>query len=224
MAAQEATAPKRRRGRPRPPATDQAIVQATLELLSEGGAAAATVDAIAQRSGCAKTTIYRRWPSREALILDAMRSAVRGSREQVDGVRELDRALGSTVRGSARNILALVQSPVFTAAFPTIAHELLSETELGERFRADVFRPIRATLRDRLREEVDRGAIRSDVDVDLVFDMVNGSVLYRALVGEPINETVADAIAELILMGAGVPASPAKSARAKRPPEAASTQ
>jgi AcrR family transcriptional regulator len=211
-----ATAQKRPVGRPRPPATDQSILHATIELLSEGGAAAATVDAIAQRSGCAKTTIYRRWPSREALILDAMRVAVRGTSEQVEGARDLDRALGSTVRGSAKTILNLVQNPVFRAAFPTIAHELLSETPLGERFRSDVFRPIRASLRDMLRDEVERGEIRPNVDADLVFDLVHGGVLYRALVGEPIDEAVGDAIAELVLMGARMPAAPASSPPAKR--------
>lgn len=210
MSLDSPTVKKRRAGRPRPPATDQSIIKATIELLTEGGPAAATVDAIAQRSGSAKTTIYRRWPSREALILDALRAAVRGTSGQVAATRELDVAHGSSVRGSARNILSLVQNPVFRAAFPTISHEMLGETTLGERFRADVFRPIRASLKSRLQDEVVRGEIRPDVDLDLVFDMVNGAMLYRALVGEPIGERVADAIADLILSGAAAKASSAR--------------
>jgi AcrR family transcriptional regulator len=198
---------KRRIGRPRPPTTDQSILQATIELLTEGGPTAATVDAIAHRSGSAKTTIYRRWPSREALILDALRVAVRGTSEQVEATRELGLALGSTVRGSAHNILNLVQNAVFRAAFPTIAHELLGETSLGEQFRADVFRPIRDNLKTRLRDEVARGEIRPNIDLDLVFDMVHGAMLYRALVGERVDERVADAIADLILSGAAAPVS-----------------
>jgi AcrR family transcriptional regulator len=195
-------ADSRRVGRPRPPETDQTILKATIALLTEGGPSAATLDAIARRSGSAKTTIYRRWPSREALILDAFRAAVRGTSEEVEATRDVGLALGSTVRGSARNIMDLVQNAVFRAAFPTIAHELLSETTLGNRFRADVFRPIRANLRARLQEEVGRGEIRSDIDLDLVLDLVNGALLYRALVGEPVNQSVADATAELILTGA----------------------
>ena len=203
MGLQGPTADPRRTGRPRPPATDRSILQATIELLTEGGLAGATIDAIARRGGCAKTTIYRRWPSREALILDAMRMAVGGTREQVAGGHQLDRPIGSTVHASAHNILRLVQNPAFKAAFPTIAQELMGETALGERFRAEVFRPIRASLRERLQEEVARGDIRSDVDPDLVFDLVNGAMLYRALVGEPLDERIADAFAELILKGAG---------------------
>jgi hypothetical protein len=83
-----------------------------------------------------------------------------------------------------------------------IAHELLSGTTLGERFLTDVFRPIRASLRDSLHDEVTRGDIRSDIDPDLVFDLVNGAMLYRMLVGEPTDERVADAIADLVLTGA----------------------
>jgi AcrR family transcriptional regulator len=205
------------RGRPRPPATDQSILKATMELLTEGGSATATIDAIALRSGRAKTTIYRRWPSREALILDALRLAVRGTTEQVEARRDLDVALGSSVRGAARNILVLVQNPVFRAAFPTISHELLGETTLGNRFRAEVFRPIRASLKTRLRDEVARGEIRPDIDFDLVFDMVNGAMLYRALVGEPIGEGIAEAIADLILSGAAVEANASRPNTAVNP-------
>jgi AcrR family transcriptional regulator len=208
MGLQGPTADPRRTGRPRPPATDRSILQATIELLTEGGLAIATVDAIARRAGCAKTTIYRRWPSREALILDAMRMAVRGTREQVVGDHHLDTSIGSAVHASAHNILRLVQNRAFRAAFPMIAHELMGETALGERFRAEVFRPIRASLRGRLNEEIARGVIRPDVDPDLVFDLVNGAMLYRALVGEPIDERVADAFAELVLTGAGAGGAP----------------
>jgi AcrR family transcriptional regulator len=202
MSAESPTAARRRVGRPRPPTTDQSILRATIELLTEGGPSAATIDAIARRSGSAKTTIYRRWPSREALILDAFRAAVRGSSEQVEATRDLGRDLGSTVRGSALTILNLVQSALFRAAFPTIAQELFGETALGRRFRAEVFQPIRATLKARLQEEVARGEIRSDIDLDLVLDLVNGAMLYRALVGEPVDGRIADELADLILSGA----------------------
>ena len=193
---------ERRTGRPRKPATDQAIIQATIALLVEGGTRAATVDAIARRSGRAKTTIYRRWPSRDALLLDAFRYAVQGTSQHVEEVGELDRALGSTIRGAAYNILALVQSRLFRAAFPTMARELLAGTPLGDRFRAQVFQPIRGVLRERLRAEIAPRTVRAEADLDLVFDLVNGGMLYRAVVGEPIDEYVADAISEIVLRGA----------------------
>ena len=56
------------RGRPRDPHTDELITQATLDLLRERGPSAVHVDAVAARSGVARTTIYRRYSDREALI------------------------------------------------------------------------------------------------------------------------------------------------------------
>jgi AcrR family transcriptional regulator len=194
---------KRRTGRPRPPATDESIVRATVELLTEGGTRAATIDAIALRSGCAKTTIYRRWVSRDALILHAFRVAVQATDAEVVEAEHYAATPASTVRDSARNILRVVQNPLFQAAFPTIAQELLGGTSLGDRFRAEVFRPIRTALRARLAEAIESGELRPGTNPDLVFDLVNGAMLYRALVGEPIDEDVADGITELIMKGAG---------------------
>jgi AcrR family transcriptional regulator len=196
-------AAKRRTGRPRPPATEQSILRATVELLTEGGTRAATIDAIATRSGCAKTTIYRRWASRDALILQAFRVAVMATDEEIREAERFAATPGSTLRSSARNILRIVQKPLFQAAFPTIAQELLGGTSLGNRFRAEVFRPIRATLRAKLAESIQTGELRPGTNPDLVFDLVNGAILYRALVGEPIDEDVADGIADLITKGAG---------------------
>lgn len=196
-----------RRGRPRQIGTDQAILRATIELLNEGGMAAATIDAIAARSGSAKSTVYRRWPTRDALMLDALRAAVKGTHEHVDEVRTADRAQGSPIRASAHNILALSRDRVFRAAFPIIARELFEDTPIGERFRREVFRPVRGSLRERLSEEVVRGVIRSDVDLDLLLDLVNGAVLYRALVGESLTEEIADQVADLVLRAASAPAS-----------------
>jgi AcrR family transcriptional regulator len=198
-----AVAARRRTGRPRPPATDQSILRATVELLTEGGTRAATIDAIALRSGCAKTTIYRRWESRDALILQAFRVAVQATDVEIRSAEHFEATSGSTVRASARNILRVVQNPLFRAAFPTIAQELLGGTSLGDRFRVEVFGPIRAALRARLAASIEGGELRAGTNPDLVFDLVNGAMLYRALVGEPIDEEVADGIAELIMKGAG---------------------
>jgi AcrR family transcriptional regulator len=196
-------AAKRRTGRPRPPATEQSIVRATIELLTEGGTRAATIDAIARRSNCAKTTIYRRWPSRDALILHAFRVAVQATDEEIREIEQIEAASGSAIRISARNTLRIVRNPLFQAAFPTIAQELLGETSLGDRFRVEVFRPIRTALRVKLMEGIEGGELRAGTNPDLVFDLVNGAILYRALVGEPLDEDVADGIAELISTGAG---------------------
>jgi Bacterial regulatory proteins, tetR family len=64
--------PKRGRGRPRRAGADDEILAVTLAMLKEGGYGALTVDAVAERSGVAKTTLYRRWPSKSALVAAAI--------------------------------------------------------------------------------------------------------------------------------------------------------
>jgi hypothetical protein len=86
MSPESATA--RRRGRPRRAETAQAIVDATLALLAENGFQATTVDAIAERAGVAKNTIYRRWDSKEELIADALEQLTRPELEVSDSGTE----------------------------------------------------------------------------------------------------------------------------------------
>ena len=69
--AESSSAESPRRGRPRDVRCDEAILQATLDLLAEGGAGSLSIDGVAARAGVGKATIYRRWSSKEALVLDA---------------------------------------------------------------------------------------------------------------------------------------------------------
>jgi AcrR family transcriptional regulator len=201
---------KRGRGRPRLASTDDRILGATLELLHSGGAGQVTIDAVAARSGTAKSTIYRRWPSLENLIVDALRLALRGRKDQVDEIREFDKLQGSPVRGAARQVLSLVREPVFQSSFPTMARILLGDRSIADRFRASVFAPLRTVRRNELLDMMSTGEVRRDVDPDLVLDMINGAVLYRALMAEPLDEDVVDRIAEIVRRsieteGQGVP-------------------
>ena len=67
------TAEARGPGRPRDPAADRAILQATIELLGEEGYEGLSIEAVAARAGVGKTTVYRRWPSKEPLVVDAIK-------------------------------------------------------------------------------------------------------------------------------------------------------
>ncbi|MEA2518244.1 MAG: hypothetical protein QOF49_324 [Chloroflexota bacterium] len=189
---------RRKPGRPRPPGTDENILRATLELLRLGGSDAVTIDAIAARSGSAKTTIYRRWPSLESVLVDALRMAFRARLDQVAEVHEFDDAQGSTLRGAAGQMLSLVNEPMFRTVFPMMARILLGDRPLGDRFRAEVFTPLRNVRRDDLLRAQAAGGMRSTVDPDLILDMINGAILYRALMAGRLDETVADDIVELI--------------------------
>jgi AcrR family transcriptional regulator len=194
----ESTTTKRRSGRPRRPSTDDKILRATLDLLRQGGPNAVTMDAIAERAGSAKTTIYRRWPSLESLIVDALRVAVRARLDQMEEIREFDKANGSPIRGAARQILNLVNEPLFQSSFPMMARILLGDRLLGDRFRAEVFAPLRAVRRGELLAMQASGQLREEMDPDLVLDLVFGAILYRALMAGRLDEDVADEIADIV--------------------------
>ena len=74
---------RRQRGRPRSKELDASILEATLELASEVGINGMSMDELAQRAGVSKASIYRRWPSKELLVIDALRSAM-GPLDAVD--------------------------------------------------------------------------------------------------------------------------------------------
>jgi AcrR family transcriptional regulator len=194
-----------RRGRPRRPETDALILRSAIDLLVEVGIGGTTTNAIADRSGCSKATIYRRWPSRDALLLDALREAVQGRPDDIRLVVDQERELGSTLHAAAYRGAKVFDSGIFRAVFPTIVRELLSGSAIGERFRAQVFAPIRAGARARLLESIEREEIGPAVDPDLAFDLIYGGLLYRVLLGQPVDEDVGAALAELVMEGAAGP-------------------
>jgi AcrR family transcriptional regulator len=198
----------RTRGRPRRDAVELEVLEATTDLLREVGARGTTIDAIAERSGCSKSTIYRRWPTRDSIVLDALRLATRGSPGDIQEVIELERALGSTVHAAAQRGAAIFGSSIMRAVLPMITRELLAETPIGEAFRRDIFGPVRQAAKVRLRGATQRGEISPDVDPDLVFDMIYGAMLYRLLVGAPIDADVARTVADLVMRGSSGPAWP----------------
>ena len=91
----------RRLGRPRSAGVDEALLDATLQLAGEVGINGMSMDDLAQRAGVSKATIYRRWPSKEALVLDALASAI----------RPFDLVDTGSVRGDLEMYLARARSP-----------------------------------------------------------------------------------------------------------------
>lgn len=189
----------RRPGRPRDARADAAIVDATLELLGECGFGGVTVDAVAVRAGVGKSTIYRRWPCREALVLHAASTLVDLPEIDADGDLRADllritHHFVDHMRSKAGQLL------------PLLLAEASRDSELRvviSRFVEDRRAKATATV-DRAR---DRGELREGVSSDLVVDAVVGPVLYRFLVTGAVvdDETIAE-IVDAVLVGVATPA------------------
>jgi AcrR family transcriptional regulator len=162
-------------GRPRSERADKAIIDATLALLvEEGGVAGVTIEAVAARAGVGKTTIYRRWPNKEALIIDALASLKEPDPELAgvsarDDLISLARALG-VEKGDRQRL------DVYWSVF---GHGD-KHPELHRRFMRDVVEPRREVMRGVLRRGIETGELRSDIDIDLVMWIIIGAIVHRA--------------------------------------------
>ncbi|WP_344140324.1 TetR/AcrR family transcriptional regulator [Luedemannella flava] len=157
-------------GRPRSARADEAITEAMLDLLAEGLTfEALTIEAVAARAGVGKATIYRRWPNKESMLVDAI-ARLKGELPTVPGT-------------SLRDDLVAVLRPVGTIRstragqiMPCLVPELRRSPELqGVYHRA--MEPRRELLRQVLRTWRDKGELRADLDIELAAVMLIGPLL-----------------------------------------------
>jgi AcrR family transcriptional regulator len=185
----------RGRGRPRDEDCRARILRAGLQLLEESSFGDITTDAIADRAGSSKATIYRWWPNKAAVLIEALREAV----EQELPFPETG-DLRQDIRLQLRNFVKLLtgrRGRIFKA-FIAAAQ---SDPEVAETFAAVWRNPRRALAKVAL--ERHRGhALREDVDLDIVMDALYGPLYYRLLAGHgPLSERYADSISEVVLRG-----------------------
>jgi AcrR family transcriptional regulator len=161
-------------GRPRSARADEAIIDAVLDMLAEGQSRdAISIEAVAARAGVGKATIYRRWPNKEALIVDAV-SSMKGPVPPV---------LGNSVRDDLIALLSMVgQSTDNRAA--KIMSGLLPEIKRSNSMHGcyqAVVEPRRQVMREVLCRGVRTGELRADLDVELALTLLSGPVLVQSL-------------------------------------------
>jgi AcrR family transcriptional regulator len=182
------------RGRPRSAEAEEAILRTALEILDDVGYGSFSIEAVAARAGVGRPTIYRRWPSKLELAIEAVvRLApplkVTDTGDPLADLRQLVAVLLPDMSSSAagRAIIALASDPQ--------VHGGLAR-HLDERY----LRPRRAVFADLLRRAADAGQIRPDLDLELLIDLVVGAALYRWLAtGQPVNRQAARQIIDTVL-------------------------
>ncbi|HWB55863.1 MAG TPA: TetR/AcrR family transcriptional regulator [Gaiellaceae bacterium] len=192
----DSTSPQRR-GRPRTAAARRAIVDATLALLSERGFHGTTIEAIASRAGVGRNTIYRRWPTKEELVADALRELT----ADLD-VREGD-GLYSHLLAWVRDLTDLFADPLFSRILPAVLGEVQRNPVFARLYAERVVLPRRQALVDLLEDALERGELRQGVDVEQVADLLAGAPFLRLLpLGlPPIGERYAEELLATIWGG-----------------------
>jgi AcrR family transcriptional regulator len=185
------------RGRRRSQRSHDAIVQATQELLVEHGYQSLTIEGVAARAGVGKQTIYRWWPSRAALVLEAY---LAGSDAVPTPTDTAD--THANVRALLDWLVAVLAQPIGGKVVAGLVADLKHDRDLAERFQRDVVPARRRAMRDALERGKQRGEIRADADLDLAVDGLHGAVFYRLLLsGEPLDPRFTEALANQVLRG-----------------------
>ena len=189
------------RGRPRSQEADRAILTAAAELLAERGLAAMSIEEVAARAGVGKTTIYRRWPSKGLLALDAFVASFREEQAQPDT---------GTLRGDMLAALrawvrAVTQTPMGSMLTGLIA-EAQHDPELRRAWRDRVLEPLREQHRIMLDRAIARGEIAASADRDVVLDLFFGAAEHRLLLGHlPMTDEFIAEVVDVILDGVARP-------------------
>ncbi|HBL11475.1 MAG TPA: TetR family transcriptional regulator [Cyanobacteria bacterium UBA11162] len=162
-------------GRPRSVQSHQAMLQATLELLAEVGFDAMSIEAIATRAGVSKTTIYRRYASKEELVADAIESV----REEIliPDTGNLQGDIDALIQNAAQITL----SPLGRQTVAMIISSASSNAQFAQIYWTKYLQPRRKTFAVVLERAKARNEIPTDLDSDLVFDMMSGIMLYALI-------------------------------------------
>ncbi len=185
-------------GRPRDPQVDRDILTATLALLGEEGFDRLSIEAVAARAGVGKTTVYRRWPSKIPLVVDALTAMKPPTPSTIpDEVSTRDaliRAMGGFTKpheGSAARVLA------------GLVDAMSRNGELATAVRAVLVTERQRGLMEVIERGKRRGEIRPDVDARVMIDLLGGPMVLRRLItGDPVNQRLAHAIVDLVMDGA----------------------
>jgi AcrR family transcriptional regulator len=194
--------PVRGRGRPRDQSARRRILKAALDLMDESGFDRVTVEAIAGRAVASKATVYRWWPNKAAVVIEAFREATAPELPLHD-TGSLRGDLTTQMRNFARVLSG--QGGRMLRSFIVAAR---SDPEVDAAFRSIWSDPRRAEAKEMLRLKQAGGQLRRDADLDLVIDSLYGPLYYRFLVkNEPPSQKYAEALADLVIQGLAVSAS-----------------
>ena len=193
----------RRIGRPRSGTADRAILDAAMALLSEVGLAGLTMSAVVTRSRVARATLYRRYPTREALIAAAL-AQVKG-REPF----QLTDDIVTDIATGAASAAAVLNEPSFHQFLPLFVGEALRGPAAARNLIVRVA-PNHAGIAREYAERAAGAGLRTDIDPLLISDIVQGTMLMRLLSsGTPPDSVAVQQLVDILLRGLREPAAAA---------------
>lgn len=180
-------------GRPRDERIDTEVVSAVLGALRTGGYAAVTIDGIARKVKRARTSIYRRWPSKRHLVAYAVLS------EMGDNPAADTGALRADLEAAVETLVNAFAGPLGRALAGLVA-DMAQDPELAQTIRQEVLAARRKSMREAFTRARGRREIRPDLDVDLALDILTSPFYFRTLFGlAPITRKMSRDLVDYVL-------------------------
>ncbi|MEU1392781.1 MULTISPECIES: TetR/AcrR family transcriptional regulator [unclassified Nonomuraea] len=168
MAEPGAVAGVERHGRPRDPENDAAILDAALDLLIERGAAGTSMEAVAQRAGVAKLTVYRRWRAKEDLLMAALEHARAPDMDAAPAGQSIDELISS--------VAELLGRPRFRALMARVIGASVDYPKLVAAYTERYLRPRLNAVAHVAQRAVDAGHLPAGTDPGVIQDILAGSI------------------------------------------------
>lgn len=198
MSAEPAMAAGKSRGRPRSEPARQAILAAATDLMLDRGLSAVSMDAIAERAGVSKATIYRWWPTKETLALDALYARLSEPCSDPPDTGTLRGDLRSLLLGWLRRAGERPWERVIGA----LVTEAATDAAFGELYRERYVEPRRAQIRAIFQRAIGRDEIGVGTDVEAAIDLLYGALYHRLLHGHaPLNEQFVGYVINVVVSG-----------------------
>ncbi|MFB6821722.1 TetR/AcrR family transcriptional regulator [Streptomyces virginiae] len=181
----------------------RAILDAALALVGEVGYNKLTIEAIAARAGVGKQTIYRWWPSKAAVLLDASLALFGDAETEADWAGFPDTGdLAADLKYVLRTTVDQFNDEKYDAPSRALTAAGATDPELGARFTEQLLEPQLALYEARLRTAVEAGLLAPDTDLRLVVEMLVGPLTYRWLMRTaPLTHAYTDALVDRVLGG-----------------------
>jgi AcrR family transcriptional regulator len=180
------------------PAVTESITTAAIDELVQSGYVRLTMDRVARRAGVGKSAIYRRWPSKQQMIVDGLaRLSIPTGPDPDTG------SLRSDVRAMMRSTFEWLTDPRIRAVLPDLIAEADRDPVLAQAVAQHVTLPRLTWARTALDRAHDRGELAAE-DIDVILDLLIAPVFWRLTHGRPVDDHYLDRLTELTIR-AGAP-------------------
>ena len=180
------------------------MIRATLDLIAEVGFASTTIDAIAERAGIGRATIYRRWSSKEDLFVDAIDQLTSASGMAIIADQSREMGTRDWLLAQARASMRSLSEPIVKNVLPPLLGELPRNPRLAKAWEERVVRPRQAALRQRLLAAIEDGTLKSTADPDLLADLLVAPFFFHVVSPfghPPVTDSYPEKLVDVIWTG-----------------------